>query len=59
MDDEHKGEELKGRVKEGIGDVTGDKGLKREGQVDQGTAAAKRVVDDASEKVKEAVNPKR
>ena len=29
--DEHKGEEMKGRLKEAVGDVTGDEGLKREG----------------------------
>jgi uncharacterized protein YjbJ (UPF0337 family) len=33
MSDEHKGEEMKGRVKEAVDDVTGDEGLKREGKV--------------------------
>lgn len=59
MGDQHKGEELKGRIKEGIGDVTGDKGLEREGQVDQGSAATKRTISNVSDKVKDSVNPKR
>ena len=32
---EHKGEEMKGRMKVAVGDVTGDKGLQREGKMDQ------------------------
>lgn len=59
MAEQHKGEEMKGRVKEGIGDVTGDKNLKREGQIDQGSAKTKRAIDNAAENVKDAVNPKR
>lgn len=55
----HKGEELKGRVKEAAGDLTGDRGLKREGKIDQGSAATKEKVSEASEKLKDAVNPKR
>lgn len=57
--DEHKGEELKGRLKKAAGDVTGDKGLRREGAVDEGSARTKRGVESASEKLKRAVNPKR
>lgn len=56
---DHKGEEIKGRLKEGAGDVTGDRGLKREGQVDQGSARTKRTVEKTADKVKDAVNPKR
>lgn len=56
---DHKGEEMKGRLKEGVGDVTGDRGLKREGQVDQGSAHTKRTVEKTADKVKDAVNPKR
>ncbi len=58
MADEHKGEEFKGRVKEAVGDLTGDEGLQREGKVDEGSAAAKRTIDHAADKVKEVVNPK-
>lgn len=56
---DHKGEELKGRLKEGIGDVTGDRGLQREGKVDQGSARTKQSIGKAADKVKDAVNPKR
>jgi len=38
---------------------TGDKGLQREGKIDQGTAAAMRKVDEAADKIKDVVNPKR
>lgn len=55
----HQGEDLKGRLKEGVGDVTGDKKLKREGKVDRGSAATKDTVDNVAEKVKDTVNPKR
>lgn len=55
----HKGEEFKGRVKEAAGDLTGDRGLQREGKVDQGSARTKEKVGDVAEKVKDAVNPKR
>ena len=59
MADKHKGEELKGRIKEGVGDVTGDKGLEREGKVDQGSAKTKNTIEDVSRKIKETVNPKK
>jgi uncharacterized protein YjbJ (UPF0337 family) len=56
---DHKAEEVKGRVKEAAGDLTGDQKLKREGQVDQGSAAVKTKIDDAANKLKHAVNPDR
>jgi len=34
-------EDMKGRVKQAAGDLTGDKDLKREGQVDQASASVK------------------
>lgn len=49
-------DDLKGRAKEAGGDLTGDKGLKREGKVDQATGKVKDKVGDASDKVKDAVN---
>lgn len=55
---DHKGEDLKGRVKTAVGDLTGDKGLQREGKIDQGAAATKTWIDEATEKIKDAVNPK-
>lgn len=57
--DEHKGEELKGRVKEAVGDLTDDEGLQREGKVDKASARTKNAVGNAAERVKEVVNPKR
>lgn len=55
---EHKGEDMKGRLKEAAGEITGDEGLKREGKVDKASAATKKTLDDAADKVKEVVNPK-
>jgi uncharacterized protein YjbJ (UPF0337 family) len=55
---EHKGEELKGRLKETVGNVTGDKGLQIEGKLDQASAATKKKLDSAGEKIKGIVNPK-
>ena len=49
-------DEAKGRVKEATGDLTGDKGLKREGKVDRATDEVKDKVGDASDKAKDAVN---
>ena len=37
----------KGRVKEAVGDLKGDKTLKREGKIDQAAGAAKSKVDKA------------
>jgi uncharacterized protein YjbJ (UPF0337 family) len=52
---EHKGEEMKGRIKEAAGDLTGDKDLQREGKVDQGSAKVKDKVGDAADAVKDAL----
>ena len=48
-----KTDEAKGRVKEAGGDLTGDKGLKREGKVDRATGTVKDKVDDVSDKAKD------
>jgi uncharacterized protein YjbJ (UPF0337 family) len=56
---EHKGEEMKGRLKEAVGDVTGDEDLQREGKLDEGSAAAKKALDSAADKIKGVVNSKR
>lgn len=48
-------DDLKGRVKEAAGDLTGDKDLQREGQVDQATGKVKDKVDDVADKAKDAV----
>lgn len=52
----HAGEEMKGRLKKAAGEVTGDRDLKREGTVDQGSARTKNVVDNAADKLKRGVN---
>ena len=50
-------DELKGRLKEAGGDLTGDKSLKNEGKVDRATGGVKDAVGGASDKVKDLVNP--
>jgi len=54
---EHKGEDMKGRIKTAVGEVTGDKALQREGKLDQASAATKKAVDKAADAVKDAVIP--
>jgi uncharacterized protein YjbJ (UPF0337 family) len=49
-------DDLKGRVKEAAGDLTGDEGLQREGKVDQAAGAVKDKLDDAADKVKDVVS---
>ena len=46
-------EDLKGRAKEAVGDLTDDDDLKREGKIDQGSAAVKDKVGDVADKVKD------
>jgi uncharacterized protein YjbJ (UPF0337 family) len=50
-------DELQGKVKGGIGDITGDDAMKREGELEEATAKAKRetegAVDKAAGKVQE------
>ena len=55
---DHKAEDMKGRVKEAAGEITGDKGLEREGKIDQASAATKKQLDKVTDKIKEVVNPK-
>jgi uncharacterized protein YjbJ (UPF0337 family) len=47
---DNKAEELKGKVKEGVGDATDDRELQTEGQADQ----AKGSLKQAGEKIKDA-----
>ena len=56
---EHKGEELKGRLEQAAGDVTGDEGLKREGKLDEASAATKSAIDDVADKAKSVITPKK
>lgn len=48
-------DDAKGRIKEAAGDLTDNDDLKREGKVDRATGAAKEKLDDAADKVKDAV----
>jgi uncharacterized protein YjbJ (UPF0337 family) len=51
-----KSDELKGRVKEAAGALTGDRKLKRQGQTDQAVGKIKQKVEKAIDKVKDALN---
>jgi uncharacterized protein YjbJ (UPF0337 family) len=51
-----KAEDLKGRAKEAVGDLTDDDQLKREGQADRSAAAAKRKLHEAEGKVDEVID---
>ncbi len=56
---EGKVDELKGKAKEGIGDLTDDEQTESEGKADQVKGKAKGVkgdIKDAGEKVKEGIN---
>ena len=55
----HKGEDTKGRLKEAVGDITGDKGLQREGKIDRASASTKKTIDKASDAVKDVIDPKK
>ncbi len=50
-------DDLKGRIKEAGGDLTGDKSLKNEGKVDRGVGGIKGAIDDLGDKTKDVVNP--
>jgi uncharacterized protein YjbJ (UPF0337 family) len=54
-----KSDELKGRVKEAAGILTGDKKLKREGKADQAVGKIKQKVEKVVDKVKDAVRVSR
>ncbi len=49
-------DELKGRAKEAVGDLTDDKDLQREGKVDKAVGTVKDKIDDAADKVKEKLD---
>jgi uncharacterized protein YjbJ (UPF0337 family) len=48
-------DDLKGRAKEAVGDVTDDDSLKNEGKVDRASGAVKDKVGDAADKVKDVL----
>ena len=45
-------DDLKGRVKEAAGDLSGDEDLQREGEIDQGKGKVKSAVDKVADKFK-------
>jgi uncharacterized protein YjbJ (UPF0337 family) len=49
-------EEIKGRVKQAVGDLTNDRKLQNEGKADEASGKAKQVVQDAADAVKETVD---
>jgi uncharacterized protein YjbJ (UPF0337 family) len=54
----HKAEELKGRAKQGVGEMTDDEQLQAEGATEEGTGKLKQAGDklkDAAGKAKDAV----
>ena len=52
-------DEAKGRVKQGVGDLTGDDDLKREGKTDEGAGKAKAGIDKVTDKLKGVLNRRR
>ena len=51
-----KSDELKGRVKEAAGALTGDTKLKREGKTDQAVGKIKQTVEKVVDKIKDAIS---
>ena len=49
-------DDLKGRVKQAGGDLTGDESLKNEGRVDQASGKAKDAVGGVADKAKDLLN---
>lgn len=49
-------DKAKGRVKEAVGALTGDRKLKRQGKVDQAAGNIKDAADKAVERVKNSLN---
>jgi uncharacterized protein YjbJ (UPF0337 family) len=49
-------DDMKGRAKEALGDLTENKDMKREGKVDKAVGAVKDKIDDAGDAVKDKVD---
>jgi len=54
-----KAEEIKGRVKESVGILTGNEKLKNAGRVDKNSGKVKQAVTGAVDKVKKAIKGKK
>jgi uncharacterized protein YjbJ (UPF0337 family) len=51
-----KSDEMKGRVKEAAGVLTGDKKMQREGKADQAAGKVKKAVEKAKDKADKAID---
>ena len=51
-----KTDEMKGRAKEALGDLTDDEEMRREGQRDQAAGGIKKQIDDAGDWAKDKVD---
>ena len=51
-----KSDDLKGRAKEAVGDLTDNPDLKREGKADRAAGKVKEVVSDAEDRLEDAVD---
>ena len=49
-------DETKGRIKEAVGDLTGDKDLQRDGKMDQAAGKLKDKLGDAKEKIEDTID---
>ena len=49
-------DDLKGRAKDAVGDMTDDDRLKREGKADRASGKAKKMVDDVKDKADDAID---
>jgi uncharacterized protein YjbJ (UPF0337 family) len=49
-------DDLKGRAKEAVGDLTDDRDLKNEGKMDRASGKAKDIVDDLKDKAEDAID---
>ena len=51
-----KGDDLKGRAKEAVGDLTNNSDLKREGKTDRAAGKVKEALSDAKDKLEDVVD---
>ena len=49
-------DEIKGRAKEAVGDITDDRDLEREGKVDKAKGDVKEFTDKVGDKVKDVID---
>jgi uncharacterized protein YjbJ (UPF0337 family) len=49
-------DQAKGKVKQAVGDLTGDKDLKREGKTDENAGKVKESVEDTKDKVEDTLD---